>query len=162
MNQYPKIKPLMMSIPKWWIIPNDASNGELTIIQFVFINLSGQIIICHQPRFPWNKRTSLTKPPFGVRSCEVAIICPDLYLLIPHYQQAPSTMEFLWSWWPKSLPSRSLTVRPWKVTNNPIGSQIVFLSHHFSRAFAVKLREGNTDWFIGILSLADYNPYITR
>ena len=39
--------------------------------------LSGQIIIFHQPRFPWNKGISLTKPPFGVRSCEVAIIWPD-------------------------------------------------------------------------------------
>ena len=39
---------------------------------------SGQIIIFHQPRFPWNKGTSLTKPPFGVRSCEVAIIWPDI------------------------------------------------------------------------------------
>ena len=36
---------------------------------------SGQIIIFHQPRFPWNKGISLSKPPFGVRSCEVAIIC---------------------------------------------------------------------------------------
>ena len=41
------------------------------------INYSGQIIIFHQPRFPWNKGISLTKPPFGVRSCEVAIIWPD-------------------------------------------------------------------------------------
>ncbi len=40
--------------------------------------LSGQIIIFHQPRFPWNKGISLTKPPFGGnRSCEVAIIWPD-------------------------------------------------------------------------------------
>ena len=38
---------------------------------------SGQIIIFHQPRFPWNKGISLTKPPFGVRSYEVAIIWPD-------------------------------------------------------------------------------------
>ena len=38
--------------------------------------MSGQIIIFHQPRFPWNKGISLTKPPFGVRSCEVAIIWP--------------------------------------------------------------------------------------
>ena len=41
-------------------------------------NISGQIIIFHQPRFPWNKGISLTKPPFGVRSCEVAIIWPDI------------------------------------------------------------------------------------
>ena len=41
-------------------------------------HLSGQIIIFHQPSFPWNGGISLTKPPFGVRSCEVAIIWPDL------------------------------------------------------------------------------------
>ena len=40
---------------------------------------SGQIIIFHQPRFPWNKGISLTKPPFGVRSCEVAIVWPDVW-----------------------------------------------------------------------------------
>ena len=38
---------------------------------------SGQIIIFHQARCPWNKGISLTKPPFGVRSCEVAIISPE-------------------------------------------------------------------------------------
>ncbi len=40
-------------------------------------DFSSQIIIFHQPRFPWNTGISLTKPPFGVRSCEVAIIWPD-------------------------------------------------------------------------------------
>ena len=39
--------------------------------------ISGQIIIFHQPGFPWNKGISLPKPPFGVRSCEVAIIWPE-------------------------------------------------------------------------------------
>ena len=43
------------------------------------VYISGQIIIFHQPRFPGNKEISLTKPPFGVRSCEVAIIWPDIY-----------------------------------------------------------------------------------
>ena len=47
---------------------------------------SGHIIICHQPRFPWNKRFPLLNRaqldpclwllPFGVRSWEVAIIWP--------------------------------------------------------------------------------------
>ena len=41
--------------------------------------ISGQIIIFHQPGNSWNKGNSLTKPPFGVRSCEVAIIWPDVY-----------------------------------------------------------------------------------
>ena len=30
-------------------------------------NHLGQIIIFRRPRFPWNKRSSLTKPPFWVR-----------------------------------------------------------------------------------------------
>ena len=42
-------------------------------------HLSGQIMIFRQPIFPWNKRISLAKPPFKVRSCEVAIIWPDLW-----------------------------------------------------------------------------------
>ncbi len=40
-------------------------------------SVSGQVIIFHQAKFPRNKGISLTKPPFGVRSCEVAIIWPD-------------------------------------------------------------------------------------
>ena len=40
---------------------------------------TGQIRIFHTPRCPWNKKISLTKPPFGVRSCEVAIIWPDIW-----------------------------------------------------------------------------------
>ena len=38
---------------------------------------SGQITMFHQPRFSWNKGNSL---PFGVRSCEVAIIWPGIDL----------------------------------------------------------------------------------
>ena len=38
----------------------------------------------HQPRFPWNKWISLTKPPFGVRSCVVAMIWPEPY----HWSQS--------------------------------------------------------------------------
>ena len=45
-------------------------------------HLSGQITIFHQPGFPWNKGISLTKPPFGGnRSCDVAIIWPDLWIV---------------------------------------------------------------------------------
>ena len=40
---------------------------------------SGRIMIFHLPRFHWKKGMSLTKPPFRVRSCEVAIIWPDQY-----------------------------------------------------------------------------------
>ncbi len=48
----------------------------------IYKYISGQILIFHQPRFPWNKGISLTKPPFGVRSCEVAIIWSDIYIYI--------------------------------------------------------------------------------
>ena len=48
-------------------------------VRFFKIIYSGQIIIFHQPRSPWNKGISLTKPPFGMRSCEVAIIWPDIF-----------------------------------------------------------------------------------
>ena len=51
----------------------------LQYLEVLELYKSGQIIIFHQPRFAWNKGISLTKPPFGVRLCEVAIICPDKY-----------------------------------------------------------------------------------
>ena len=60
----------------WW----KALLHQLKIVQtleFGDMMGSGQIIIFHQPRFFWNNGISLTKPPFGVRSCEVVIICPD-------------------------------------------------------------------------------------
>ncbi len=37
-------------------------------VNTTILEYSGQIIIFHQPRFPWNKGISLTKLPFGVRS----------------------------------------------------------------------------------------------
>ena len=52
--------------------------------------LFGQIIIFHQPRFPWNKGNSLTKPPFGVRSCEVAIIWPELWFFVWEAEEVDS------------------------------------------------------------------------
>ncbi len=60
----------------WWFLWCKVFHFE---VQQTSINRrlkSGQIIIFHQPGFPWNKGISLTKPPFGVRSCEVAIIWP--------------------------------------------------------------------------------------
>ena len=36
------------------------------------VHISGQIMIFHQPRIPWNNGISLPQLPFGVRSCEVA------------------------------------------------------------------------------------------
>ncbi len=50
---------------------------------------SGQIIIIHQPGFPWNKWSSLPQLPFGVRSCEVAIIWPEWWTLWSFYRHSP-------------------------------------------------------------------------
>ena len=69
------------------------------------INISGQIIIFHQARFPWNKGNSLTKPPFGVRSCEVAIIWPE-YMPVP---SSPiwETIKKTGGFTPKTTPTAS-------------------------------------------------------
>ena len=40
-------------------------------------NKSGQITIIPKPELTGFWKESLTKPPFGVTSAEVAIICPD-------------------------------------------------------------------------------------
>ena len=70
--------------------PGRASCGDSHAKQW-----SGQIIIFHQPRFSWNKGNSLTKPPFGVRSCEVAIIWPEWWkLLFAGNSDAKSHQEF--------------------------------------------------------------------
>ena len=43
-----------------------------------FWYLSGQITIIPKPQLRGFGGDSLTKPPFGVTSAEVVIICPDL------------------------------------------------------------------------------------
>ncbi len=60
-----------------WAPPSKLKSVRLQANGSLYI-LSGQIIIFHQPRFPWNKGISLTKLPFKVRSCEVAIIWVDI------------------------------------------------------------------------------------
>ena len=62
-----------------------------TYIIYIYIGIwySAQTIIFHQPRFPWNKKISLPQLPFGVRSCEVAIIWPDTCILNIEIQQLP-------------------------------------------------------------------------
>ena len=78
-------------IKKKWVTPSrirwvyPATLVCTCMGQYVSTNpmyISGQNIIFHQPRFPWNKGISLTKLPFKVRSCEVAIIWPDIYIYI--------------------------------------------------------------------------------
>ncbi len=64
--------------------------------------ISGQIIIFHQSRFPWNKGISLTKPPFGEnRSCEVAIIWPDY---MENIGSSWSTRSHMWQYMCGSRP----------------------------------------------------------
>ena len=70
--------------------------------------LSGQIIIFHQPRFPWNKGFSLPQLPFRVRSFEVAIIWPDLYQKFTEIM--PSSAVFLgFSPFPVTVTTRIIT-----------------------------------------------------
>ena len=53
---------------------------QSSLIWCIWAIISGQIILFHQPRFPWNKGNSITEPPFGGNpSCEVAIIWPPGY-----------------------------------------------------------------------------------
>ena len=57
-----------------------------------------QILTFHQPRFPWNKGISLTKTTiWGPRSCEVAIIWPDVYISIST-RQTPCSKKSHPSW----------------------------------------------------------------
>ena len=92
-------------LPSWWLVENgklfEVGNNpigdvppffywtiklllmdkiRLTTKDDDYLIILGQIIIFHQPNFPWNKKISLTKPPFGV-----AIIWPELF-----------TTGFLW------------------------------------------------------------------
>ena len=54
----------------WWVNLNDP--------KCTYKQISGQVIIFHQPGFAWNKKNSRPKSYLlGVRSCEVAIIWPD-------------------------------------------------------------------------------------
>ncbi len=53
--------------------------------------ISGQIIIFHQPRFPWNKGISPTKPPFRVTSADVVIIWPDIWIIKAQHERSKST-----------------------------------------------------------------------
>ena len=59
--------------------------------------------IFHQPRFPWNKGISLTKPPFVVRSGEVAIIWPDPR--VARWKTLKETNRASNRLWPSSAPA---------------------------------------------------------
>ncbi len=54
-------------------------------------------MIIHQPRFPLNKGISLPQLPFEVRSCEVAIIWPDAYMMYVYIHNI-YIFEFIHIW----------------------------------------------------------------
>ena len=60
--------------------PKNNSLVEHYVVGWFIIYLA-KFIMFHQPRFPWNKGISLTKPPFGVTSAKVVINCPDISML---------------------------------------------------------------------------------
>ena len=81
-------------------------------------------MIFHQPRFSWNKGISLTKPPFGVRSCEVAIIWPESSLSFQSYFPMQPRLE-VWKtpknwtngyhkWWAPGNPVDSPASKSWR------------------------------------------------
>ena len=67
--------------PSWWRLWKHWSSwGERRQTQWLvtpkyFMYGSGQIIIFRQPRFPWNKGISLTKPPSLFRLFSAAFTC---------------------------------------------------------------------------------------
>ena len=96
-------------------------------------------IIFHQPRFPWNKGISLTKPPFGVRSCEVAIIWPvkwffgeDHYSIGIYFINNSKELSFLNGRW---LPGELITFQS---RENP------------RKEFGINLGEGWHEMFSGV------------
>ena len=88
----------------WW--PKVRPGGE----NDERLQKSGQIIIFHQPRFPWNKGISLAKPPFGVvwgrynltRKIQWeafwGVVKPIMDPLIRPYFLAMDTLRFAWKW----------------------------------------------------------------
>ena len=76
--------PLVVS----WNWPADFHIAMFNAFIYVWPNYN-----IHQPRFNWNKGISRTKPPFGVRSCEVAIIWPDTYIYIDIHDSLGGNIE---------------------------------------------------------------------
>ena len=95
--------------PSGWPIIKSSSRRQKR-------NKSGQIIIFHPPRFPWNKGIALTKPPFGVRSREVAIISPDKYVLrILSNKQVPTSWPIHGIHWVWPLPRMPVTHQEYSI-----------------------------------------------
>ena len=60
----------------------------------VLEHVSGQITIIPKPELRGFWRDSLTKPPFGVTSAEVAIICQDVFMAGQLGPPGPLTIGF--------------------------------------------------------------------
>ena len=80
---------------------DEQKQTDLLKSESTYNHWSGQIIIFEHPRFPWNPGISLPKPPFRVRSCEVAIIWPEL---ISWNLKAPTIVD--------RSPTSSITTSP--------------------------------------------------
>ena len=61
--------------------PNLSSTNPRSTMGPRIMTTTGQITIIPKPELRGFWGDSLTKPPFGVTSAEVAIICPDYYSL---------------------------------------------------------------------------------
>ena len=61
---------------------SESKHYQIESSNFMFTTQSCQIKIFQQPRFHCNKGISLSQLPFGVRSCEVAIIWSAKYELV--------------------------------------------------------------------------------
>ena len=81
-----------------FLVVTEASNQQETKTSVAYeifpIHSSGQITIIPKPELRGFWGDSLTKPPFGVTSAEVAIICPDSWVVFvfhPLYTSARLT-----------------------------------------------------------------------
>ena len=69
-------------VPDFGILPLYLQNKSKNIskqqnLSSIFLHYTGQITIIPKPELRGFGGDSLTKPPFGVTSAEVVIICPD-------------------------------------------------------------------------------------
>ena len=74
------IYPLGNNISRLWERKNHLQKPHVSFQEGLLFFWSNYNIF-HQPSFPWNKKVSLTKPQFGVRSCEVAIVWPYFWYM---------------------------------------------------------------------------------
>ena len=127
-----------------------ASRYELPVYS-CFIS-SGQIIVFHQARFPWNKRISLSQLPFGVTSAEVAIIWPDNCFFFPEVglMKPPAVFILLWKRWnshDRYIAPETNSKRPENRPKRPKRKGYSLPTIHFWMRFDVSFKEGNLFYY---------------